>query len=79
MNRTSIVPNDAVRNTPTTGNRVYCLYRVSTNQQVDHDEKDEADIPMQRVECHKFADRMGWWHRQILQTRIVIYMQNAEV
>lgn len=60
MKKTSIVPNDAVRNTPITGNRVYCLYRVSTNQQVDHDEKDEADIPMQRLECHKFAERMGW-------------------
>lgn len=60
MDKTSIVLNDAVRNTPTTGNRVYCLYRVSTNQQVDHDEKDEADIPMQRLECHKFAERMGW-------------------
>ena len=60
MNKTSIVPNDAVINTPTIGNRVYCLYRVSTNQQVDHDEKDEADIPMQRLECHKFAERMGW-------------------
>lgn len=60
MDKTSVVLNDAVRNTPTTGNRVYCLYRVSTNQQVDHDEKDEADIPMQRLECHKFAERMGW-------------------
>lgn len=60
MYKTSIVPNDAVKNTPTTGNRVCCLYRVSTNQQVDHDEKDEADIPMQRLECHKFAERMGW-------------------
>lgn len=60
MDKTSIVLNDAVRNTPTTGNRVYCLYCVSTNQQVDHDEKDEADIPMQRLECHKFAERMGW-------------------
>lgn len=60
MDKTSIVLNDAVRNTPTTGSRVYCLYRVSTNQQVDHDEKDEADIPMQRLECHKFAERMGW-------------------
>ncbi len=45
MNKTSIVPNDATI-TPTIGNRVYCLYRVSTSQQVDHDEKDAADIPM---------------------------------
>lgn len=25
--------------------RVYCLYRVSTNKQVDHDENNQADIP----------------------------------
>ena len=42
------------------GNRVWCLYRVSTNQQVDHDEKNEADIPMQRKACHRFAKKMGW-------------------
>lgn len=41
-------------------NRVYCLYRVSTEKQVDYNEKSEADIPMQRRECHKFADHMGW-------------------
>ena len=29
-------------------NRVYCLYRVSTDKQVDHDDKNQADIPMQR-------------------------------
>ena len=40
--------------------RVYCLYRVSTNKQVDHDEKDHADIPMQRKACHDFAAKMGW-------------------
>ena len=40
--------------------RVYCLYRVSTSKQVDHDEKDRADIPMQRKACHEFADKMGW-------------------
>ncbi len=34
--------------------RVYCLYRVSTKGQVDHD-----DIPMQRTACREFADRMG--------------------
>lgn len=42
------------------GNRVCCLYRVSTEQQVDHNSKNEADIPMQRMECQKFAERMGW-------------------
>lgn len=35
--------------------RVYCLYRVSTKGQVDHD-----DIPMQRIECRKFAEEKGW-------------------
>ena len=27
------------------GNRVYCLYKVSTNKQVDRDEFNQADIP----------------------------------
>jgi len=40
--------------------RVYCLYRVSTLKQVDHDDQNQADIPMQRKSCHEFADRMGW-------------------
>ena len=40
--------------------RVYCLYRVSTNKQVDHDENNQADIPMQRKACHEFAAKMGW-------------------
>ncbi len=35
--------------------RVYCLYRVSTFGQVDHD-----DIPMQKQACREFADRQGW-------------------
>lgn len=35
--------------------RVECLYRVSTKGQVDHD-----DIPMQRIECRKFAADNGW-------------------
>lgn len=35
--------------------RVYCLYRVSTKGQVDHN-----DIPMQRIECRKFAEDKGW-------------------
>ena len=41
-------------------NRVCCLYRVSTDKQVDYDNNHEADIPMQRKACHKFADKMGW-------------------
>ncbi len=40
--------------------RVCCLYRVSTTKQVDHDELNQADIPVQRKACHEFADRMGW-------------------
>lgn len=40
--------------------RVYCLYRVSTAKQVDHNEQNQADIPMQRKACHEFADKMGW-------------------
>ena len=41
-------------------NRVACLYRVSTTKQVDHDEQNQADIPVQRKACHDFCDRMGW-------------------
>ena len=41
-------------------NRVYCLYRVSTEKQVDYNDKNQADIPMQRRECHRFAERQGW-------------------
>ena len=40
--------------------RVCCLYRVSTGKQVDYDNNNEADIPMQRKACHKFAEQMGW-------------------
>lgn len=53
-----------VSNTPLgdirTGTRVCCLYRVSTGQQVDRNGKNEADIPMQRLACHQFCERMGW-------------------
>ena len=41
-------------------NRVCCLYRVSTDKQVDHNTNNEADIPMQRKACHRFAEKMGW-------------------
>lgn len=40
--------------------RVYCLYRVSTTKQVDHDDQNQADIPMQRKSCREFAEKMGW-------------------
>ena len=38
--------------------RVYTLYRVSTKRQVDV-QKD--DIPMQRIACHGFIERMPDW------------------
>lgn len=41
-------------------NRVCCLYRVSTDKQVDHNTNNEAVIPMQRKACHRFAEKMGW-------------------
>lgn len=41
-------------------NRVCCLYRVSTDKQVDHNTNNEADIPMQRKACRRFAEKMGW-------------------
>lgn len=37
--------------------RVHCLYRVSTLGQVD---KATDDIPMQKLECHRFAASQGW-------------------
>ncbi len=40
--------------------RVYCLYRVSTTKQVDHNDLNQADIPMQRKACREFAQRMNW-------------------
>ncbi len=35
--------------------RAYCLYRVSTKGQVDHN-----DIPMQRIACNEYAEKNGW-------------------
>ena len=43
-----------------TGTRVDCLYRVSTDKQVDHNDKNQADIPMQQKACHAFCEKMGW-------------------
>ena len=43
-----------------TGNRVDCLYRVSTDKQVYYNDKSQADIPMQRRECHCFCEKMDW-------------------
>lgn len=44
----------------TNNNRVCCLYRVSTDKQVDFNSNHEADLPMQRKACHKFAEEKGW-------------------
>ena len=44
----------------TNNNRVCCLYRVSTDKQVDFNSNHEADLPMQRKACHKFAEAKGW-------------------
>lgn len=43
--------------------RVICLYRVSTTQQVfksQDDDRAKDDIPMQKIVCRDFADRMEW-------------------
>ena len=43
--------------------RVICLYRVSTTQQVfksQDDDRAKDDIPMQKIVCRDFADRMDW-------------------
>jgi site-specific DNA recombinase len=48
------------QNVLSTQNRVCCLYRVSTTKQVDHDDQNQADIPVQRKACREFAEKMGW-------------------
>ena len=45
---------------PEMANRVCCLYRVSTTKQVDIDEQNQADIPVQRKACRDYAEKMGW-------------------
>lgn len=50
MPQTSVFPN--YTNTPSEeGTRTLCLYRVSSAGQLYHTGKNEADIPMQRLEC----------------------------
>ena len=41
--------------------RVYCLYRVSTKKQVDKNDKNENDIPMQKTACRDFASGQQDW------------------
>ena len=42
--------------------RVFCLYRVSTAQQLDRQTLENAnnDIPLQKRACEEFCQRMGW-------------------
>ena len=42
------------------GKRVLCLYRVSTDKQVTYNDRDEADIPMQRQNGRRFLEQQGW-------------------
>ena len=70
MNYTSIVPNYVFDKSTgwrvdlpesiAPGTRVLCLYRVSTDGQLYHDDQNEADIPMQRIRCRKFCEQKGW-------------------
>lgn len=41
-------------------NRVDCLYRVSTDKQVNYNDKSQANLLMQRKACHRFAEEKGW-------------------
>ena len=54
-------------------NRVCCLYRVSTDKQVDFNSNHEADLPMQRKACHKFAEAKGWVIVHTLRIRYTCY------
>lgn len=42
------------------GTKVLCLYRVSTNKQLYHNDKNDPDIPMQRIRCRQFCEEQGW-------------------
>jgi len=55
MNINSYIPKEA-----DLGRRVLCLYRVSTDKQVTYNERDEADIPMQRQTGRRFLEQQGW-------------------
>ena len=52
-----------MQNVLETKKRVICLYRVSTTQQVyksQDNDRSKDDIPMQRIVCRDFAEKMGW-------------------
>jgi len=55
MNIKHYIPNEA-----DIGRRVLCLYRVSTDKQVTYNEREEADIPMQRHTGRRFLEQQGW-------------------
>lgn len=50
-------------------NLVCTLYRASTDKQVDHNDKNQADIPMQRKACYAFCEKMGW---------VIVYEEQKE-
>ena len=54
-------------------NRVCCLYRVSTDKQVDFNSNHEADLPMQRKACHKSQKS------RLLQNAMKKKTQNARI
>ena len=62
MSQTSVYPNHihTASEVAEEGNRALCLYRVSSTGQLYRTKENEADIPMQRLECRRFAEQMGW-------------------
>ena len=53
-------------------NRVYCLYRVSTDKQVDYSAEHEADIPMHLlITVHKW---IAIAPRKIMRAAIFFYI-----
>lgn len=54
---------------------VYCLYRVSTKGQVEHD-----DIPMQKQACREFAEKQTGWmiKKEFMEKGISGYKVSAE-
>ena len=45
--------------------RVQCLYRVSTTKQVDHDDQNQADIPVQRKGLLRIRTTTKWPFRSL--------------
>ena len=60
--------------------RVICLYRVSTKKQVDMNDRNESDIPMQKTACHEFAARQQDWEivREFSEKGISGYKVSAQ-